>query len=214
LPVTNNRVTHIVIDPTHSGIVFCAGFDTSTSDPLSPTHLGLAKSTDGGLTWTQINTGLASFNGPSITMDPNNSSTLYATVWTDQGAVTYRSTDGGASWSQYSGNATVNNLSNITVSPHRARTLIGFTTQRVYTSTDGGLNWSVSLDFSSSGVIFKEIVFTSDANTIYGSSDRLKVYRSSNGGATFAAVGGDIQHLIGHMLMHFARVVFPFIDLS
>ena len=147
-------------------------------------------------------------------MDPNNSSTLYATVWTDQGAITYKSTDGGAIWSQYSGNDTVVNLSNVTVSPHSASTLIGFTTYKIYTSTDGGLKWSAALDFSSSGVVFKEIVFTSDANTVYGSSDQLKVYRSTDGGVTFSAVGGDIQNLIGHMLMNLAQVVFPFIRFS
>lgn len=198
LPVTNNRVTHIVIDPTDSAIVYCAGFDTAADDRLSPTHLGIAKSTDGGLTWTRINTGLAALSNPSILMDPNDASTLYATVWTSQGALTYKSIDGGANWAQYSGHNTVNNLSNVRVSPHRAGTLIGFTTQKIHTSIDGGSNWGVALDFSSSSVIFKEIVFTSDADTIYGSSDQLKVYRSTDGGVTFSAVSGDIQVLIGH----------------
>ncbi|GAJ18256.1 unnamed protein product, partial [marine sediment metagenome] len=117
LPVTDNRVTYIVIDPTDPNVIYCAGFDAYITDNLSDAHLGIAKSIDGGTSWIRINNGLASINSPSIAIDPNNSTTLYAGVWTDQGAISYKSTDAGASWVQFPQNVNVDNLSYIRVSP-------------------------------------------------------------------------------------------------
>lgn len=199
LPVDDNGVAYIAVDPTDANTVYCTGTARDETDYSSTNHLGVAKSGDAGVSWSRINSGLATLGGASITMDPNNSSTLYATTWSDQGAQSYRSQDGGGSWSAFpTGLSAPSNISNLTASPHDSNTIIGFTTQKIYTSTDGGFTWSEAMDFSNTNVILKKIVFTSEANIVYISGDQLKVYKSTDGGATFSAVSGDIQTLIGH----------------
>jgi len=200
LPVTDNRVTYIEVDPTNPSTVYCNGSSENSTGALDTANLGFAKSTDGGSTWSRINDGLAAISNPSFTMDPNDSATLYGSVWTDTGAQSYRTTDGGGNWSTFPpySESIPGNLSNLTASPNDSNTIIGFTTQKLYTSTDGGTTWSESMDFSDTGIRLKKIVFTSDANIIYVAGDQLKVYKSTDGGASFAAVSGDIQTQIGH----------------
>ncbi|GAJ18253.1 unnamed protein product, partial [marine sediment metagenome] len=61
-----------------------------------------------------------------------------------------------------------------------------------------GTTWNEALDFSNLNIIFKEIEFSSKPNIVYGSADQLKVFKSTDGGKTFAAVSGDVQAL-AHM---------------
>src|SRR5206468_3734344 len=80
-------------------------------DPQTPTTLyagtggsGVFKSTDGGASWSAVNTGLP-YSGPSYTphysyvpalaIDPQTPATLYAGT---SGSGVFKSTDGGASW--------------------------------------------------------------------------------------------------------------------
>ncbi|TXE13909.1 T9SS type A sorting domain-containing protein [Seonamhaeicola algicola] len=59
---------------------------------------GVHKSTNGGVTWSEINTGLpASLDVARIAFDPDNTNTLYAAVINNNGGL-YKSTNGGASW--------------------------------------------------------------------------------------------------------------------
>ena len=115
-----------------------------------------------------------------------------------EGAVAYKSTDSGGTWTSFPDNWTVYNISNLKVSPFGSDTIIGFTTQKIYITTDGGNTWAEALDFSGAGIGFKEIEFTSDEDIVYGSADQLKVYISTNGGASFSPVSGDLQTFIGH----------------
>lgn len=191
--VTNNRVNNIVIDPSDSNTIYCVGFSES-NEPLASDHLGFAKSTDAGETWTQINTGLTSLKNGYISIDPTNTSTLYITTWGEQGAKSYKSTDSGANWTEFGESG----ISNIKASPFDSNLLIGFTTTKVYTSTDAGLTWTISFDFSSFNYIFKKIEYTSNQNIIYANSNQLEVFISTDSGINFSAISGDIQTLIGH----------------
>ncbi len=200
LPVTNNRVLPIIVDPNDSNIIYCAGYYTNSTDDLSTDNLGFAKSIDAGVTWTRINTGLASLKQGYIHMDPNNPNTLYASVWGDQGVLSYKSTDAGANWTEFPASSTGIRISEPDPSPHDSNTIIGFTTQKIYRTTDGGTSWSESVDFSSENpsIVFKETEYTSDANMIYGSANRLKVFKSTDGGTSFSEVSGSISELVGH----------------
>lgn len=197
LPVTDNRITYIVTDPSNPNVIYCSGFNSETTDRNSSSNLGIAKSADGGATWTRINSGLTSLYGPSISIAPSNPNTLYATTWTDQGAATFKSVDGGETWASFPTDQS-KGISNIEVSPFSSNTLIGYSTQKIYMSGDGGTTWSVSLDFSSDGTSMKKVVYSSDQNIVYAGANGLKVYKSTDGGSTFAATSGSIQTLIGH----------------
>ncbi|MGA9638516.1 WD40/YVTN/BNR-like repeat-containing protein, partial [Flavobacterium sp.] len=66
----------------------------------SVTGWGVHRSTDGGVTWTEINTGLpASLDVARLAIDPNNTATLYAAV-IDNGGGLFKSTDRGATWAE------------------------------------------------------------------------------------------------------------------
>ena len=96
-------VISLAVDPRNSNTVYAAGSG------------GIFKSTDGGISWNTMNSGLSPYacaGGPpcfepfyvgSLLIDPQNSSTLYATVghasFPIPGGV-LRSMDGGATWSQ------------------------------------------------------------------------------------------------------------------
>ncbi len=204
LPVVSNRVTHIIVHPTEPDTVYCAGFNTSAvGAELSTSHLGLARSTDGGETWTQINEGIASLTNCSISMDLLNPSTLYASAWASYGVLAYKSIDGGDTWTLFTGDWGLQGISDLAVSPSDSDTIIGHTTGRLYTTSNGGNTWSESCDFSGSGaeageLVFKDIEFSSSPDVVYGSADQLKVYISTNGGAFFSPVPGDLQTLITH----------------
>ncbi len=149
--------------------------------------------------WARINSGLASLNHPYIAIDPNIENRLYASVYVSgSGYQSYLSTDGGASWEALSLENPLNNLSHLTVSPQDSQTIIGFTYGKVFTTTTGGDRWAEALDFSSTGVIFNNIEYSSDRSMVYASSDQLQVYISTDGGATFNNAESDIQELIGH----------------
>jgi hypothetical protein len=95
--------TDFLIDPTNSGVVY-----------LGTSQLGIWKTTNCGADWVHINTGNkgTDVNGGSVagslldagrqwtmSMDPTNSQTLYATAGYGAGGI-FRSTDGGVDWSQ------------------------------------------------------------------------------------------------------------------
>ncbi len=199
LPVVSNRVTHIIVHPTEPGTVYCAGFNTSAvAAELSTSHLGLARSTDGGETWTRINQGIAALTNCSISMDPLDPSTLYASAWASYGVLAYKSIDGGDTWSLFTGDWGLQGISELAVSPFDSDTIIGHTTAKLYTTSNAGNTWWESSDFSGSGIVFNEIEFSGSQDVVYGSADHLKVYISTNGGSFFSPVPGDLQTLIGH----------------
>lgn len=195
LPVTNNRITYILIDPTDSNIIYAAGEDTYSSDDSD--SLGFAKSADGGATWTKINTGLGGLSSPSISMDKNNSSTLYVTVYTDNGSQSYKTTDGGITWAEFPDLSVPTNASRIKVSFSDSNLIVGFNFQGIVSTSAGGTAWAEAYTLTDTSIIFNEIEFSASANIIFASSDHLKVYKSSDSGSTFSVVA-DIAAQIGH----------------
>lgn len=79
-------------DPAHEVMYVC-----SENPSASPTSVKVAKSTDGGQTWSASDGGLPKVPVIKIQVDPRNAGTLYAATYLG----VYRSTDGGASWSLF-----------------------------------------------------------------------------------------------------------------
>src|SRR5437016_8787981 len=72
-------------------------------DPVTPATLyagtyrgGVFKSTDGGESWSAVNTGLPDLNVFSLAIDPQTPTTLYVGI---ERAGVFKSTNGGGSWS-------------------------------------------------------------------------------------------------------------------
>jgi photosystem II stability/assembly factor-like uncharacterized protein len=101
---------------------------------------GLFKSTDGGVTWTPSNQGLATRAHYALALDPADPRRLYVGVAGTAGTGLERSTDGGATWktilSQF--------VAQVVVAPSRPQTLYeadGF--DQIRRSDDGGDTWRV-----------------------------------------------------------------------
>ncbi|TXG36112.1 T9SS type A sorting domain-containing protein [Seonamhaeicola maritimus] len=74
---------------------------------------GVHKSSDGGVTWSEINTGLpTSLDVARIAFDPNDSNTLYAAV-IDSGGGLFKSTNGGTSWAEVVSTTAISGASGI-----------------------------------------------------------------------------------------------------
>ena len=186
LPVRDNRIYHILVDPTDSNIVYCCGLKEYYHGKINAKHLGFAKSTDGGKTWRRINNGISSFQARYISMDPNNPSILYGTSWGSECAQTYRSINGGETWISFPQSWGLGQgVANIRVSPFDSNILVATTWNKVLHSNDTGDTWSMSYDRSVFGISFENIEFSNDKKIVYGSAEGLKIYKSTNGGVSF-----------------------------
>jgi hypothetical protein len=119
-------------------------------DPVTPSTIyavwhGVNKSTDGGATWTPVNTGLTG-GVRELVIDPTAPATIYAA--TDSGI--FKSVDGGANWGPMNNGLTETNAYALAMDPTAPATLYagvqppypgGVT---VFKTTNGGANWSPS----------------------------------------------------------------------
>ena len=91
-PLPLRAVRSIAVDPTNNKRIFVSfsGYDLQT--PETPGHV--FRTTDGGISWLNVSSGLADAPIRSILIDPDAPSTAY--IGTDMGV--YASSDNGASW--------------------------------------------------------------------------------------------------------------------
>lgn len=101
-------VTDIAIDPRDPDVLYAATWDrhrTVAAYMGGGPGTALHKSTDGGLTWTKLTTGLPTSNMGKIglAISPHQPDVIYAAIELDRrsGGV-YRSSNGGASWTKMS----------------------------------------------------------------------------------------------------------------
>jgi photosystem II stability/assembly factor-like uncharacterized protein len=112
-----------VIDPSHPDTIYTGSEGA-----------GVRKSTDGGATWSAMNTGLpaAALNVYGMLLDPTHPQTLYAG--------TYKTTDGGEHWTQ---TALTGTLGSFAIDPSDGTLYAGAQGAAgvLYRSTDGGVSW-------------------------------------------------------------------------
>jgi photosystem II stability/assembly factor-like uncharacterized protein len=141
---------------------FCLEVLALAIDPHNPsalyagTSLGIFKSMDGGASWISSNSGLPKGTlGPvpnpdgqypatySLTIDPQNPSTIYAVVnnFNAPGLSLFKSTDGGGSWSP-AGSGLPESRIVLAIDPQNPSTVYAGTGQGVFKTIDGGANWS------------------------------------------------------------------------
>lgn len=144
---------------------------------------GMFKSTDGGTSWVRLPaTTTPNWNAISrIAIDPNNAATMLASTISG----VWRSTDAGATWSQ---RTTVKAL-DVKIDPNDSTKCVAGRGDGVAQySSDGGLTWTNAPAFA--GATRIELGYAKSApGTVYASvaaSDILKVWRSTNGGQTWA----------------------------
>jgi len=136
--MANLAVTSLAVDPTNTLIMYAAtGEGFPNPDALQ--GAGIFKSTDGGLTWSQLpSTSTAPFAYVNrLAHHPSSANTFLAATANGQ---VYKTTNGGASWTLILD--TLGSATDVKYHPtNPARVMVG-TSSDLYYSTDGGTVWT------------------------------------------------------------------------
>lgn len=150
---------------------------------------GVAKSSDGGMTWTLINSGFANLDNYSLAISPNYASDK--TIFAGQGDGLYRSTNGGDTWERVLTKSDYPEA--LVLSPNYAvdqTIFVGFWNLSTYKSTNGGTTW-ISIGQSKTSALAISPDFSSD-QTIFAGNVRGGVSKSIDGGITWTEVSNGL----------------------
>jgi photosystem II stability/assembly factor-like uncharacterized protein len=143
----DNLARYVWIDPRNPDVVYVSTgiFDreaaNSTPDSRIAGGMGVVKSTDGGQTWAEANSGLANLYVGTLFMHPENPDVLLAGTGNNQyydRAGVYLSADGGGSWQQTLAGENINAVEFALSQPDIA---YAGSADAVYRSADGGYTW-------------------------------------------------------------------------
>jgi len=201
----SRSVTTIRVHPEEPELVYAAAL----GDPFQPNEQrGIFRSRDGGTSWEKILYRSPEAGAIDLAIDPNDSDTLYATIWQvyrkpwklwsggPQSGL-FKSTDGGDSWVEITRNpglpAGVIGKMTVAVSPadsSRVYANIEAEDGGLYRSDDGGATWewmNGARKLWQRAFYFLQVrADPVDRDTVYVLSFRLE--KSTDGGATFSEV--------------------------
>jgi photosystem II stability/assembly factor-like uncharacterized protein len=161
---------------------------------------GLARSTDGGLTWTAPS-GIAIPDFlVDVGFDPSSPQVLYAAGYLPPPsrfspfeARLYKSTDGGASWTRTdAGLAGTTGVQKVLVSPAHSQVVYAASFGTLFRSTDAGAHWDRVAQAPQSGNI-TDLAAGPDG-TLYAATGNTGVY-SSPDGLVWTAIGNGLSSL-------------------
>ncbi len=182
-----------VIDPQNSNNLYAAMLDSS-----------VFRSTNGGESWNEANTGLGTFKVSKLWIDPQNPATLYALTYSNG---IFKSTNRGQSWSEknnglpstYVHAFAINRQNPLTL--YAATYVVGNGGNGIYKSTNGGESWNAR----NTGLPLEEVqILQVDPNrpeSVFAAVYRSGIYRSTDAGGNWSASNTglpatDIQQLV------------------
>jgi photosystem II stability/assembly factor-like uncharacterized protein/PKD repeat protein len=177
-------VSAILIDPTNTNIMYIGTGDRDAGDAVG---LGVYKSTDGGATWFQSNSGMGNKEVGAMIMHPNNSAYILAAT---SGGI-YRSINSGSTWTLESSNSSF--YKDIKWKP--GSSTVAYATETsgsagFYKTTDGGNTWAeITNGLPSNGQRYVIGVSANDPSAVYVlsciSSAYQGLYKSTDSGSSF-----------------------------
>jgi photosystem II stability/assembly factor-like uncharacterized protein len=212
------QIGAIVVDPRDANVAYVAAL----GHQYGPNEQrGVFKTVDGGRTWRKVLYKNADTGAIDLAIDPSAPDVLYAALWQTRrppwnvyppsngpGSGVYESTDAGSTWKQLT-NGLPAKLGRVGIAlsrsrPSRAYALVDSDTAHggVYRSDDGGSTWTRTDGDSriwQRGWYFGGItVDPKNPDVVYVMNTSM--YRSKDGGKTFAALkgapGGDDYHAL------------------
>ncbi len=211
------------------GRIVCMTIDPNTPNNnlfIGSASGGIWKTTNGGSSWSYVNTGFPVLGIGDITYHPTNSSILLAgtgevyrvdgsdrgnigfNVWKARG--TYgvgilRTTDGGANWTQVMNKNTSDlfAIQEIAYDPNNADIVYACATDGLYRSTDGGVTWPTTPLYSK--IYVRDIAINpSNSNEIVISVGNLVntdkgLYRTTNGGTSWTKISAIVTTFSGYI---------------
>ncbi len=182
----------LVLDPVNPDVLYCGTgegfFETieGTSNTAAVRGAGILKSIDGGATWNQMPSTAGSADWyfvNRIAFQPGSNQVMVAATTTGL----WRSTNAGTSWNQVL-SAYMYDVRFHPTDPSRA--VAGGHDIPPQYSTDGGVTWNAAGGFTTMPHRSEVLYAPSDPNTVYAAvaiGGFLRVWRSTNGGQTYAA---------------------------
>jgi photosystem II stability/assembly factor-like uncharacterized protein len=185
---------------------FAAAVLALAVDPADPANVYAAtsggaevwKSADGGATWSGLHQGEPRYgDAKALAIDPRHPSIIYLA---DYFRGVFKSIDGGTSWSQAGlvlPNPSRSTLRSLAIDPRHPRTLYAGGSDGVFKTINGGATWELARRGLPAGEdVFALAVDPSAPRTLYAgvgsyapSSNKVGVWKSTNGGATWAPAG-------------------------
>src|SRR6266542_3665078 len=197
-------IRSLAISPVDPNIIFAGTGSSSSLSSLGSPGFGVARSTDGGETWTVLSE--STFGGKRISnIVPTalgGGNVVFAS--TDRGSSpgVYLSSDGGDSFALISGSGglPLGTVSSLVADPGNAnRFYAALPTQGIFRSDDGGLTWTAVnsglTGFSTSLRILLSVHNSVGSNVVYAAvisstnSQLSGVFRSTNQGDSWIAMG-------------------------
>jgi photosystem II stability/assembly factor-like uncharacterized protein len=191
----------LIVDPKNPNVVFVAALGHA----YGPNEeRGIFRTTDGGATWQKVLYKDNQTGAIDVVFDPNNSGTLFASLWEvyrtpwsmnsgGPGSGLYKSTDGGNSWTRLEGRglpAGIMGRIGVSVSgadSNRVYAMIESKEGGLYRSDDGGDNW---IHTNEDGRLRQRAWYFShifadpkSADTVYALNTGM--FRSVDGGRSF-----------------------------
>lgn len=202
------RTRGLVIDPNNPNILYAGGVAG-----------GVWKSIDAGASWNPTGDTLINLAVSSLAIDPNNSQVLYAGTGEGffngdsvRGLGIFKTTDGGATWTQLASTTGSNfyYVNQIKISPTNSDRIFAATRSGVWRSVNAGstfdpvlrnpfvIGGSPASNGSTGGALDLDIQPGSNPEVIlaaFGTFDSDGLFRSADGGNTWAEVGtsGDVN---------------------
>jgi hypothetical protein len=181
-PLPSTLCTRVLIHPANPDTVYVAG------------NMGLHKSTDRGATWTTVRGGHVS----DALMDPNAPNTLYVGIWSTG---VFKSTDAGGTWTPLANGIPTGSAADwikLAMGVGGAdgtaflAAKMGTDSGLIFTSSDAGNSWT-QLPGTHNPVSYNEwtnLIAVSPSNQDVIFSGSVGFSLSTDGGATFSAIGG------------------------
>jgi photosystem II stability/assembly factor-like uncharacterized protein len=213
----SERIANIIVNPKNSNEVYVAVLGALWSDSK---ERGVYKSSDAGETWEQILYVDEKTGAADMTMDPNNPSTLYASMWEfrrtgwsfssgGENSALYKSTDAGKTWNKIHNGFPEGQLGRLAIAVAPSDSNILYTVieaeqperKGLYRSDDAGENWKqLNNDF---GITVRPFYFSritvDPRNPDIVVKGGLSGSISRDGGKTFKSLGNmhsDIHDIV------------------
>jgi len=168
-------------------------------DPITPATLfagtyggGVFKSSNGGDSWTAINSGLTSSEVLGLAIDPQTPAILYARTF---GAI-FKSSNGGESWSGINAGLTNTEVFALAIDPRTPTTLYAGTFGGVFKSNNGGGSWTAINNGLTTSHFDALVIDPQTPATLYAGTMDFGMFKSSNGGESWSAINAGLTNTV------------------
>ena len=187
-------VSAILIDPNDPSIIYIGTGDRDASDAVG---LGVFKSTDNGLSWTQMTSGMGDVTVGEMRFHPDSANIIIAAA---MGGV-YRTSDSANTWTK---TTIINHFyEDLEICPNDPNIVMAVGASRLYRSEDNGLSWTLITGIPQANRMMITVT-PDDPNRVYALVTNQRsfhsFYRSDDKGLSFNMMS-DSPNIMGRNLL-------------